>query len=186
MSTVWQRPRRVIVHTEHWPTDRGDNFRTRLQNLLDECRAAHDRGEKLHPCVFFVGSEDIYDQLDFMALIETGIEMLIGSMPSQQRRFRDSSRYVPPAVPSNAPPEVDAPVPQVPDTEVGRVADDPADDLLADVEDDCVAPDALPAPPDPQPSHNLEHHPPPADVDASATPPKAGIWRWLRRKFWDG
>jgi hypothetical protein len=91
LSTVWREPRSVVIATEHWLPDERRDFRSRLRKAVEACRAARREGEKRHPWLFFVSREVTFDQLEFHADLEPGIDVLVCAMPRQQRRLRQSA-----------------------------------------------------------------------------------------------
>lgn len=95
MSTVSDVHRTLTIRTADWPENYRRDLRRRFRVALREGKAAYRQGEKGHrPWIFFVGREEFYDQTGFQADLQPGVEVLVCTMPRQQRSFRPSARFV--------------------------------------------------------------------------------------------
>ena len=95
MSTVSGVHRTLTIHTMGWPENHRRDLRRRFRAALREGKAAYRQGAKDHrPWIFFVGREELYDQTGFQADLQPGVEVLVCTMPRQQRAFRLSARFV--------------------------------------------------------------------------------------------
>jgi hypothetical protein len=93
LSSVSGGHRTLAIHTADWPENDRRDLRRRLMTALREGRAAHQRGEKKRPWIFFVGTEDSYDQTKFKVDAQPGVEVLVCTMPGQKWAFRPSARF---------------------------------------------------------------------------------------------
>ena len=172
MSAVWGEPMLVTIDMAGWRSDRQADLRKRLGDILSECWSARAHDKKSRPWIFFVGTEDVYDQVEFTALIEPGLHMLIANMPLQQRSFRRSlfgKAQEMPSTPEAPISEETAPDP-IDDFWPTPDADEPPhDDEWSDIVAD--APSNLPEPP---PEETELPLPAPAR-------PQPGRWGWMSR-----
>ncbi len=95
MSTVSGVHRTLTIDTMRWPESHRRDLRRCFRAVLREGKAAYRQGKKDHrPWIFFVGREELYDQTKFQADLQPGVEVLVCTMPRQQRAFRPSARFV--------------------------------------------------------------------------------------------
>ena len=143
LGTVNKVSRRLVVPTSRWLPGYRHEFRQRLKAGLMEGRAAYKEGRGQRPWIFFFGQEKVYDQIEFSAHIQPGVEVLVRAMPRLRWNYRPSATFVK----SNwQRPSGENNQPQPPSTDANRAAIDPparepvvsmqsTEQHLADVED---------------------------------------------------
>src|SRR3712207_3341732 len=97
LSSVNNVPRRVVVPTAHWLPNYQRAFRRQLKAALIVGRIAHRKGRRERPWIFFFGREESFDQLEFRAELQPGVELLVRAMPRLQWDYRPSAHFVMPA-----------------------------------------------------------------------------------------
>jgi hypothetical protein len=96
LSSVNGVSRRLVVPTAHWLPNYQRAFRRQLKTALKEGRAAHREGRRQRPWIFFFGREESYDQIEFRAELQPGVEVLVCAMPRLHWNYRPSARFVMP------------------------------------------------------------------------------------------
>jgi hypothetical protein len=92
LSTVRGVHRVVSIHTRTWSLDQRKDFKKQLRMHAGEGRRLHRPNEKVpRPWIFFVSTEEVFDQTEFDVYPHPGVHLRVCVLPRQQRRFRPSA-----------------------------------------------------------------------------------------------
>ena len=143
LTTVRGEPRRLVVRTSKWLPRHREKFRQRLLVAIRGAKAALAEKRPERPWIFFHGSEAVFNQLEFEADLQPGVDVLMRDLPwtwnlrlrNGYRRGKRRQPFQDPAVPDLSQTDVIAAhaeqpgpaVPLVPDVSMPVSADKQAE-----------------------------------------------------------